>query len=74
MADYKRLVSYIYAYPGGVRDKNVGFAKAEVRNGQFAKQPPKKKQGKEKGAWLSVAVFYIVLVVVLLFVAIMLSV
>ena len=35
MADYKRLVSYIYAYPAGVRDKNVGFAKAEVRNGQF---------------------------------------
>ena len=35
MADYKRLVSYIYAYPGGVRDKNVGFAKAEGRNGQF---------------------------------------
>ena len=35
MADYKRLVSYIYAYPGGVRNKNVGFAKAEVRNGQF---------------------------------------
>ena len=35
MADYKRLVSYIYSYPGGVRDKNVGFAKAEVRNGQF---------------------------------------
>lgn len=35
MVDYKRLVSYIYAYPGGVRDKNVGFAKAEVRNGQF---------------------------------------
>ena len=35
MADYKRLVSYIYAYPGGLRDKNVGFAKAEVRNGQF---------------------------------------
>ena len=35
MADSKRLVSYIYAYPGGVRDKNVGFAKAEVRNGQF---------------------------------------
>lgn len=35
MSDYKRLVSYIYSYPGGVRDKNVGFAKAEVRNGQF---------------------------------------
>jgi hypothetical protein len=35
MSDYKRLVSYIYSYPGGVRDKNVGFAKAEVRNDQF---------------------------------------
>ena len=35
MSDYKRLVSYIYSYPGGVRDKNVGFAKAEVRGGQF---------------------------------------
>lgn len=35
MSDYQRLVSYIYSYPGGSRDKNVGFAKAEVRNGQF---------------------------------------
>ena len=35
MSDYKRLVSYIYSYPGGVREKNVGFAKAEVRGGQF---------------------------------------
>lgn len=35
MSDYHRLVSYIYSYPGGTRDKNVGFAKAEVRNGQF---------------------------------------
>lgn len=35
MSDYKRLVSYIYSYPGGMRDKNVGFAKAEVRGGQF---------------------------------------
>lgn len=35
MSDYRRLVSYIYSYPGGTRDKNVGFAKAEVRNGQF---------------------------------------
>ena len=39
MADYKRLVSYIYAYPGGVRDKNVGFAKAEVRNCQLKQIP-----------------------------------
>jgi hypothetical protein len=35
MADYKRLVSYIYSYSGGVRGKNVGFVKAEVRGGQF---------------------------------------
>lgn len=36
MSEYKRFVSYIYSYPGGVRDRNVGFAKAEVRNGIFA--------------------------------------
>lgn len=40
--------------------------------GVFTKQPPKKKQGKEKRAWLCVAVFYIVLVA--LVAAIMLSV
>lgn len=35
MADYRRFVSYIYAYPGGVKDKNVGFAKVEVRSGEM---------------------------------------
>ncbi len=35
MSEYKRLVSYIYSYPGNVKEKNVGFAKAEVRGGQF---------------------------------------
>ena len=35
MSEYKRLISYIYSYPGRVKDKNVGFAKAEVRGGQF---------------------------------------
>lgn len=35
MADYQRFVSYIYSYPGGVRDKNVGFAKVEVRAGEM---------------------------------------
>lgn len=35
MADYQRFVSYIYSYPGGVKDKNVGFAKAELRSGEF---------------------------------------
>ena len=38
MNEYKRLVSYIYAYTGGVREKNVGFAKAEVRGGKFMLQ------------------------------------
>ena len=38
MNEYARLVSYIYAYPGGVREKNVGFAKAEVRGGKFMLQ------------------------------------
>ena len=35
MADYQRFVSYIYFYPGGVKDKNVGFAKVEVRSGEM---------------------------------------
>lgn len=35
MGDYKRVISYIYSYPGGVKDKNVGFAKVEVRNGML---------------------------------------
>ena len=34
MANYRRLISYIYAYEGGIKGKNVGFAKLEVRNGQ----------------------------------------
>lgn len=34
MNEYQRFISYIYSYPGNVRDKNVGFAKIEVRNGQ----------------------------------------
>jgi hypothetical protein len=28
-------VSYIYSYPGGVKDKNVGFAKVEVVRGEI---------------------------------------
>lgn len=35
MADYQRFVSYIYSYPGGVRDKNIGFAKVEIRAGEM---------------------------------------
>lgn len=34
MADYKRLVSYIYSYESGIRRKNVGFSRVESRNGQ----------------------------------------
>lgn len=34
MNEYRRFISYIYAYPGNVKEKNVGFAKVEVRNGQ----------------------------------------
>jgi len=33
-ANYRRLISYIYAYEGGVKGRNVGFAKLETRNGQ----------------------------------------
>lgn len=31
MSNYRRLISYIYAYEGGVKGKNIGFAKIESR-------------------------------------------
>lgn len=34
MANYRRLISYIYAYEGGTKGKNVGFAKIENRKDQ----------------------------------------
>ncbi len=34
MSNYRRLISYIYVYEGGVKGKNIGFAKIEIRNGQ----------------------------------------
>lgn len=34
MAGYRRLISYIYAYEGEIKGKNIGFAKLEVKNGQ----------------------------------------
>lgn len=34
MVNYRRLISYIYAYEGSVKGKNIGFAKLEARNGQ----------------------------------------
>ena len=27
MSDYRRLISYIYAYEGGEKGKNIGFAR-----------------------------------------------
>ncbi len=34
MADYKRLVSYIYNYESGIRKRNIGFSRVESKNGQ----------------------------------------
>ncbi|WP_367566326.1 DUF6128 domain-containing protein [Lacrimispora sp.] len=34
MSNYRRLISYIYAYEGGVKGKNIGFAKIETRGSQ----------------------------------------
>lgn len=34
MADYKRMVSYMYQYENGLKRKNVGYARIEARNGQ----------------------------------------
>lgn len=33
MAEFRRLISYIYEYEGNVKGKNVGFVKLEARNG-----------------------------------------
>ena len=35
MSDYRRFVSYIYAYKNGKKERNVGFAKIEVRGGRL---------------------------------------
>lgn len=34
MSNYRRLISYIYAYEGGIKGKNIGFAKIETRGVQ----------------------------------------
>lgn len=34
LADYKRFVSYMYVYTNGIKRKNVGYARVEVRNGE----------------------------------------
>ena len=34
MSEFKRWISYIYAYNGEIKGKNVGFAKIEARDGK----------------------------------------
>lgn len=34
MSNYQRLISYIYTYEGGIKGKNIGFAKLETRGAQ----------------------------------------
>lgn len=34
MTDYKRMVSYMYLYENGIKKKNVGFVRIEVKDGQ----------------------------------------
>jgi hypothetical protein len=34
MSDYRRLISYIYAYESGKKTNNTGYAKVEIRTGQ----------------------------------------
>lgn len=33
MSEYRRLISYMYAYDNGIKNKNVGFAKTECKGG-----------------------------------------
>ena len=34
MADYKRMVSYMYQYENGVKKRNVGYARVEAKSGE----------------------------------------
>lgn len=34
MSNFRRLISYIYAYEGGEKGKNIGFAKIDIRGAQ----------------------------------------
>lgn len=34
MTDYKRMVSYMYQYENGIKKKNVGYVRVELKNGQ----------------------------------------
>lgn len=43
MSNYRRLISYIYAYEGGVKGKNTGYAKIEIRGDQCRIQANVKK-------------------------------
>lgn len=43
MSNYRRLISYIYAYEGGVKGKNIGYAKIEIRGDQCRIQVNVKK-------------------------------
>lgn len=55
MSNYRRLISYIYAYEGGVKGKNIGFAKLETRNGQCRIQVSVRKVflgGQDMGVYL----------------------
>ena len=55
MANYRRLISYLYAYDGSVKGNNVGFAKVEVRSGQCRLNVSVKKiymAGNDMGVYL----------------------
>ena len=34
MSGYQRMVSYLYRYEKGIKGKNVGYARIELRNGK----------------------------------------
>ena len=36
MSDYRRWISYIYAYENGVKKKSAGYAKLELKDGKLA--------------------------------------
>ena len=55
MSNYRRLISYLYAYEGGIKGKNIGFAKLESRGGECKIQVSVRKiyiGGQDTGVYL----------------------
>ena len=47
MSDYRRWISYIYAYENGIKKRNAGYAKLELKDGKLTMTLHVKPDGRE---------------------------